>query len=196
MRQSSRFEPDTSIQAPSMKTTLRHTAVPALLALALVTSSAWAQTPSAGSPTAASSGAATSRAQKHADYVEKKIDELHGQLKITPQQAQQWDAFAQTMRDNAQKTDQAFRDRAQKLPSENAEESMKSYAELAQLHADNMQKLATAFSALYATLSDEQKAIADPLFRNQHARPHAAPHKHKHVAPDASGASAPAPASN
>jgi protein CpxP len=174
-----------------MKTTLRHTAVPALLALALATSSAWAQTAPASSPSAASSGHATSRAQKHADYVEKKIDELHAQLKITPQQEQQWNAFAQTMRDNAQKTDEAFRDRAQKLPSENADESMKSYAELTQLHADNMQKLSSTFSALYATMSDEQKAIADPLFRNQHAKPHGASHKHKHVAPDA-----PAPASN
>jgi protein CpxP len=176
-----------------MKTILRHTAVPTLLALAFVTTPAWAQAPSASSPSAASSSAstATSRAQRHADFVEKRIDELHTELKITPQQAQQWDAFAQTMRDNAQKTDQAFKDRAQKLPSENADESMKSYAELAQLHADNMQKLATTFSALYATFSDEQKTIADPLFRNQHARSHGAPHKHKHVAP-----AAPAPASN
>jgi protein CpxP len=173
-----------------MKTTLRHTAIPALLALAFATSSAWAQTP-ASSPAAASSSTAMSHAQRHADYVEKRIDELHSELKITPQQSQQWDAFAQTMRDNAQKTDQAFKDRAQKLPSDNADDSMKSYAELAQLHADNMQKLSTAFSALYATLSAEQKTIADPLFRNQHARPHGAPHKRKHSAP-----AAPAPASD
>jgi periplasmic protein CpxP/Spy len=180
-----------------MKKTLRHTAVPALLALAFATSSTWAQAQSASSPSAASTAsAATSRAQRHADYVEKKIDALHAQLEITPQQAQQWDAFAQTMRDNAQKTDQAFKDRAQKLPSENADESMKSYAELAQLHADNMQKLASAFSALYGAMSDEQKAIADPLFRNQHAKSRGAPHKHKRVAPDSSGAASPAPASN
>jgi protein CpxP len=180
-----------------MKKNLRHTVVPALLALAFATSSTWAQAQSASSPGAASSAsAATSHAQRHADYVEKKIDALHAQLEITPQQAQQWDAFAQTMRDNAQKTDRAFKDRAQKLPSENADDSMKSYAELAQLHADNMQKLASAFSALYGTMSAEQKAIADPLFRNQHAKPHGGPRKHKHVAPDASGAASPAPASN
>jgi protein CpxP len=58
------------------------------------------------------------------------------------------------------------------------------------LHADNMQKLAASFSALYATLSVEQKTIADPLFRNDHAKRHAGPRKHKPAA------SAPAPASN
>jgi hypothetical protein len=42
------------------------------------------------------------------------------------------------LHDNAAKADQAFHDRAHKLPSENADEAMKSYGELAQLHADNM----------------------------------------------------------
>lgn len=129
-------------------------------------------------------------AQKHADYVEKRIADLHSQLKITSAEQPQWDAFAQTMRDNATATDQAFRDRAQKLGSQNADDSMKSYAALAQMHADNMQKLASSFSALYATLSPDQKAVADPLFRNEpkHGK-HSSP-KHK------SSAAAPAAASN
>ena len=175
-----------------MKPSIRIAVAPALLALAFTTS-AWAQSTAACDATAASSSAASapvSRAQKHADFVEKRIDDLHTQMKITSQQAPQWDAFAQTMRDNAAKTDQAFRDRAHKLPSENADDAMKSYAELAQLHADNMQKLAASFSALYATLSDEQKKIADPLFRNDHSKRHVASRKHKPAA------AAPAPASN
>ena len=94
------------------------------------------------------------------------------------------------LHDNAAKADQAFHDRAHKLPSENADEAMKSYAELAQLHADNMQKLAASFSALYATLSDDQKKIADPLFQNDHGKKHVGPLKHKPAA------AAPAPASN
>jgi protein CpxP len=175
-----------------MKSNLRHAAVPALLALAFATTSAWAQTPATAT---AASSSATSHAQRHADYVEKRIDELHAELKITPQQSQQWDAFAQVMRDNAHNTDQAFHDRAQKLPSENADDAMKSYAQLAQLHADNMQKLSSAFSALYATLSDEQKAIADPLFRNQHAKRPGPVHHHQR-APATGGASAPSAASN
>jgi periplasmic protein CpxP/Spy len=170
-----------------MKPSIRIAVAPALLALACFTTSTWAQT-TAASDSAAS--APMSHAQKHADFVEKRIDDLHAQMKITSQQAPQWDAFAQTMRDNATKTDEAFHDRAQKLPSENADDAMKSYAELSQLHADNMQKLAASFSALYATLSDEQKKIADPLFRNDHGKKHGGPRKHKHAA------AAPAPASN
>ena len=176
-----------------MKLSPRIAVAPALLALACFTTSAWAQASAASDSTAAPSAAASapvSRAQKHADFVEKRINDLHAQMKITSQQAPQWDAFAQTMRDNATKTDQAFRDRAHKLPSDSADDAMKSYAELAQLHADNMQKLAASFSALYATLSDEQKKIADPLFRNEQAKRHAIPRKHKPAA------SAPAPASN
>jgi Domain of Unknown Function (DUF1520). len=49
--------------------------------------------------------------QKRADAVEQRISDLHTQLKITDAQSKQWDAFAQTMRDNAMKTSQAFHDR-------------------------------------------------------------------------------------
>ncbi len=143
----------------------RNAAAPCLLALTFLSAPVWAQ--SASSVSAASAPSAASHAQKHADYVEKRIADLHSQLKITPAEQPQWDAFAQTMRDNATATDQAFHDRADKLGSQNADDSMKSYAALAQMHADNMQKLASSFSALYATLSPDQKAIADPLFRNE-----------------------------
>lgn len=175
-----------------MKSPLRIVVAPTLLALVFVAGSAWAQTTTPGDDAAS---APVSHAQKHADYVEKRIDDLHAQLKITSQQAPQWDAFAQTMRDNATKTDQAFHDRAHKLPSENADDAMKSYAELTRLHADNMQKLSTDFSALYATLSDVQKKIADPLFRNEHSKKHSGSRKHKPAA-SAGSASTPAAASN
>ncbi len=166
---------------------IRQIAMPALLTLALLgTFSAWSQTPAAGAPGGATSAAPgkASRAQKHEDFVEKRIGEMRTQLKITDQQSQQWDTFAQTMRDNAEKAGQAFQDRAQKLSSMNADDAMKSYAAVSQVHADNMQKLAAAFSPLYAVLSDDQKKIADKLFRNEHAgRRHQSPHKHLPAAP-------------
>ncbi|MGO9444289.1 MAG: Spy/CpxP family protein refolding chaperone [Thiobacillaceae bacterium] len=132
---------------------------------------------------------------KHQSFIDKRIRELHDQLSITDLQSQQWNAFAQTMRDNARKIDKAFRDRAKRLPSLNAEQAMTSYAALAQLHADNMQKLAVAFSALYATLSDEQKKMADSLYRNEHPKRHAATQKHK-PAPKPDAAPAPGPSSD
>lgn len=180
-----------------MKNSVLKATGPALLTLALLTGSASAQstaTSGSGGETPSAQREATHE-KKHADFVEQRISEMHAQLKITDQQSQQWDAYAQTMRDNAHSTDQAFRERAQKLPSMNADDSMKSYASLAKLHADNMQKLATAFSALYGTLSDDQKKIADNLFRNEKAKRHAPPHKHK-PAVSSGKASAPASASD
>lgn len=166
----------------------RNAAVPCLLALTFMSAPVWAQSASDAAP--ASAPGATNHAQKHADFVEKRIADLHSQLKITSAEQPQWDAFAQTMRDNATATDQAFHDRAQKLSAQNADDSMKSYAALAQMHADNMQKLASSFSALYAVLSPDQKEIADPLFRNEPKHKKHAMSKHK------SSAAAPAAASN
>jgi len=162
-----------------MKQTIRNIAVPALLSLAVLTTSAFAQQAPA-SPSGSSMSTPKSHAQKHADVVEERITELHSQLNITDQQTKQWDAFAQTMRDNAKKTDGAFRDRASKLSGMNADDAMKSYAALAQQHAENMQKLSSAFSDLYAVLSPEQKQVADAMYRNEQAKKKAAHSSHKH----------------
>jgi protein CpxP len=174
-----------------MKQTIRNLALPALLSFAILTTSAFAQqAPAAAASTSPS--AAKSHAQKRADVVEERITQLHGELNITAQQSKQWDAFAQTMRDNATKTDAAFRDRAAKFSTMNADDVQKSYAALAQQHAENMQKLSSAFSDLYAALSPEQKATADALYRNEQAKKKAAhaPHKHATSTAPASASSA------
>jgi hypothetical protein len=153
-------------------------AVPVLMTLGLFAASACVQTMAADSAAPASLNAptATSHAKSHKEFVDNKINELHAQLKITPQQSRQWDAYAQTIRDNARTMGQAFRERAQKLPSMNADEAMKSYAALARLHADNMQNLATAFNTLYQTLSPGQKKTADSLFQKRHKKQRVSPH--------------------
>jgi periplasmic protein CpxP/Spy len=175
-----------------MKNTLRKVVVPALMALAVVSTSAWAQDKPATNTGAVSKAAASaSHAQKKEDMVEKRISDLRSQLKITDKQSTQWDAFAQTMRDNAQKTSQAFTERAQKLSTMTADEAMKSYADLAQLHAGNMQKLSSAMSDLYGTFSPEQKTTADMLFRYQTAKGPGAAKDKPHTP---ASASAPAPA--
>jgi protein CpxP len=177
-----------------MKNTLRKVVVPALLALAVVSTSAWAQDkPTTNTNTSAASKAAASasHAQKKEDMVEKRISDLRSQLKITDKQSTQWDAFAQTMRDNSQKTSQAFTERAQKLSTMTADEAMKSYADLAQLHAANMQKLSSAMSDLYGTFSPEQKTTADMLFRYQTAKGPGAAKGKPHTP---ASAAAPAPA--
>ena len=173
-----------------MKNVIRHLAVPAMLALATLTAPVWAQQAATASDAPAKASAATHHAQKRADAVEQRISDLHAQLKITDQQSKAWDAFAQTMRDNAKKAADAFRDRAQKLPSMNADEAMKSYAALTQLHAENMQKLSAAMSDLYAVLSSDQKQIADQMYRNGDTRKHKMTHKPKPAAPASSTSSA------
>ena len=187
-----------------MKNTIRNVAVPTLLTLAFLTTSAWAQTPapSASSRTSSTVSTAAGHSDKRQEFIEKRLSDLHSQLKITAQQTPQWDAFAQTMRDSAQNTEEAYRDRAEKLSSMNADDAMKSYAQLAQMHADNTQKLAAAFSTLYGALSDDQKKTADVMFREQHKKHerherherHEAMRKHKRAAPG-NMASTPAPAS-
>jgi protein CpxP len=173
-----------------MKNAIRHVAAPTLLALAFMTSAAFAQTAAPSAPTspapAASSGHKHMKKHMHKreDFIETRINKLHSELKITAAQSSQWDAFAQTMRDSAKTAGDSYRERAQKLATMNADDAMKTYAAMTQMRADNTQKLATSFSALYASLSDSQKKTADVMFRNQRekrrehhmARKHAAPH--------------------
>ena len=104
--------------------------------------------------------------------VERRIADLHSRLHITPQQSQQWDQFAQVMRDNAHEMDQIYQARAEKLGSMTAVDNMQSYAQIEQQRAQDVQKLVPAFQTLYVSLSDQQKKAADEMFRTraQHAQ--------------------------
>ena len=154
-----------------MNKLFRKAAVPVALSLALLAGTAMAQStaPAASSSTAAPAST-KSHAQRRMDEVEQQIGDLHDELKITDAQSSQWDAYAQVMRDNAQRTGQALHQRHQQMESMSADDSMKSYAQLAQLNADNMQKLSTSFSALYTVLTPDQKQTADELFKNRPPR--------------------------
>jgi Skp family chaperone for outer membrane proteins len=99
------------------------------------------------------------------DQVEEHITKLHTELKITPAQQPQWDPFAQVMRDNARDMDQSLQQRGTTLATMSAVDDMQSYAQVAQQHAQDMQKLSAAFQTLYASMSDDQKKNADMVFR-------------------------------
>jgi protein CpxP len=100
------------------------------------------------------------------ESTDQRINDLHAKLHITPAQASQWDSFAQRMRINASDLSQALEQRAARIGTMSAVESMRSYADIEQARAQNLQKLAASFQDLYATFSDEQKHAADDLFRN------------------------------
>lgn len=150
-----------------MHPTLKFRAVSALIAVTLALSgTALAQTPSAP-PGQAYKGAIQPKVdQSMVKRVEQRIADLHTRLHITAAQQSQWDQFAQVMRDNANTMRDAADDRATKVKSMNASENMQSYAQLAAQHAQGLQNLAAAFQPLYESFSDEQKQMADAMFRD------------------------------
>jgi protein CpxP len=99
------------------------------------------------------------------ERVEHRIAELHAQLRITPAERQQWDQFAEVMRENARDMDQVVMQRGQQVQSMNALQNMQSYEQMAEAHAQHVEKLVTAFKTLYDTMPDQQKQVADQVFR-------------------------------
>ena len=144
-------------------------AVPALAAPGVV----FAQSAPASAATASAAPASAATASP-AHSVEAHIQALHAQLQITPAEEPQWATFAQVMRENASQMEQAFQARGASLGSMNAVADMQSYAQLAQLQSDNMQKLAVSFQALYKTFPPDQQKLADGVFREKiesHTKP-------------------------
>jgi protein CpxP len=159
---------------------LASAAVSALLFLPAAALAQSSQAPAAAAPQEAPPPAAASSpiaghpvlGTTAAERVEHRISELHAQLRITPAEQQQWDQFAAVMRENARDMDQAFMQRAQQFQSMNAVENMESYEQVAEAHARHLQKLVPAFQNLYNTMPDQQKQLADQVFRaNAERRP-------------------------
>jgi LTXXQ motif family protein len=99
--------------------------------------------------------------------VEKRIKELHSKLHITAAQQTQWDNLVQVMRDNATAMMDLQKQRASDVGSMSAVDAVKSYAAVIQAHEAGMNKFVPAFEALYNSMSDQQKKIADAMFRTR-----------------------------
>ena len=143
--------------------------IPQMLAL-LVTATvlggpAWAQNLAPSAP-----AQATRPERGTAAQAERRIAGLQRRLKITPEQQPQWDAFAAVMRQNAAHIETLQRERADKVATMNAPDDMRSYADVARAHADDLQRLAAAFDTLYAAMTPEQKAAADRTFHEFQGR--------------------------
>ena len=144
-----------------------------LSVMLLATGPVLAQTPAAQPPSAPAPKAAT--ATTVAERVDQRAAKMHAHLKITPAQDSAWNAFAQVMRDNVTATDDAYKQRSASLQTMSAPDNMRNFAEIEQARAQGVQKLAATFQTLYDTLSDDQKKIADTMFR--HYGGHRAGHK-------------------
>lgn len=142
-----------------------------LLVFVVVTSAPPARAAS-GEPGVKVSTVKTSRT----DRVEARIKDLHTRLQITPEQEELWNNVAQVMRDNAKTMEALIKARSESEKTMSAIEDLKSYAEIADTHADGLKKFIPAFEPLYASMSDAQKKRADTLF-HRHGR--ATHHKSK-----------------
>ncbi len=132
---------------------------------------AQAQAPSTpGTGNAPRSGAAPQARQPAAQQpatrdqeVQRQVDELKKQLQITPNQEQQFAAFAEVMRNNAQAMDSAMRQQTQN-PAKNAVDDLKAVQQLAETQLDGLKRLVPVFQSLYDSFSDQQKKTADAIF--------------------------------
>jgi periplasmic protein CpxP/Spy len=105
------------------------------------------------------------------DRTEARIIELHSKLKITQAQEEQWNKVAQVMRDNATTMETLIQARKEKGNALSAVDDLKSYAKITDAHAAGLNNFITAFEPLYASMSDEQKKIADTIFtKHDHRR--------------------------
>jgi hypothetical protein len=97
-------------------------------------------------------------AQSGGSDVDRQVADLKKQLKITPQQEPQFNAFAEVMRKNAQDADALMRQAPQ---TQNAVEGLKQAQQFTETQAEGMKRLVPALQALYDSLSDPQKKVAD-----------------------------------
>ena len=97
--------------------------------------------------------------------VERRINDLHARLKITPAEQKPFDDFAQVMRDNERRMADLMQSREATIKTGSAVDQMHTYSDMAQAHAEDVQHLTAAFSTLYDALSPDQKKLADESFR-------------------------------
>ena len=123
----------------------------------------WGQDQNAASPR-------KGKAKHSAEWVDTRISELHGQLMITPAQEPVWENLAQVMRDNAKKMKDLYERWNQNAGAMNALESLKMQTEMSEEHLQSHRRFLAPFEALYNTMSDEQKKIADSVFTRHKER--------------------------
>jgi uncharacterized protein Yka (UPF0111/DUF47 family) len=153
----------------------------AAFSVALLAAPVFAKAQSSTTSTNAS-GASTmdqhaARAETHADTIDQRITSLHEELKITPAEETDWNAVAQTMRDNADAMEKlASQKQAQSEKGMTAVEDMQTYGEFAQAHVDHLKKLTSVFETLYDAMPKQQQALADQVFARSKHDEQTAPH--------------------
>jgi hypothetical protein len=99
------------------------------------------------------------------DPVTERIKYLHDRLRITPAQEPLWAKVAEAMRDSAKAVAPIINERVQRAKTGDAIDYLSSYEKLGEAQLEGLKKFSVAFQELYNSLSDEQKKIADSVFR-------------------------------
>jgi LTXXQ motif family protein len=101
---------------------------------------------------------------------QERLTHLRDQLHITAAEQPAWNQFEQTSMQNAVNLDQAYRQRAEQVPTANAVQNMQSFAQIQMEQAQDMQRLVPAFQSLYSKLTPQQQQMADQTFRTDAER--------------------------
>jgi LTXXQ motif family protein len=104
------------------------------------------------------------------------IAHLHEEFKVTPAQEDLFQKLATVMREDADSMSALAKKRSEGAKTNSAVDDLKSYAEIAEAHADGAKRMIPVFQALYDSMSDTQKQAADIEFREHYATHH----HHKH----------------
>ena len=121
-------------------------------------------TPAAVHPTATPVAAEVTEAKP--ESIEQRITNLHTALKITPDQEPKWKNVAQSMRDNSTAMQKLSAEKTMQAPQTmTAVEDLKTYEKFAQVHVNGLKSLTSSFEALYKSMPDSQKKVADQVFR-------------------------------
>jgi hypothetical protein len=129
--------------------------------------------PSAKNPGAGNSGMSNSGMshsgmagqEAKAESVDERIDSLHAELKITPDEENDWKKVAETMRDNASRMEKlASETRSQNSETMSAVDDLKTYEKFAHAHVEGLKNLTSSFETLYKAMPEAQKKVADQVF--------------------------------
>jgi len=128
-------------------------------------------TPPAGSgPAASGTAPRATHGATGAEQINERITQMHQRLKITPDQQPAWDEFAQVMRDNMTSVEQAYQQRRDQVETMSAPDNMRNFAQIEAERAAGIQKLAASFQTLYDGMSEDQRKVADSMFRHYEDR--------------------------
>ena len=155
--------------ARAQRWTIAAGAIVAISALEGFPASAWADA-------VAPSHSATAGKGQTAQGIDALINHLHDQLKITAEQEQLWQKVVTVMRENADELNKLAKARSDSAKTATAVDDLQSYSQISQAHADGTKRLIPSFQALYDSMTDDQKKLADAEFR-EHYHGH---HHHSH----------------